>query len=424
MSSTRKATKPGPIRQERFASSRVLTRGLLGNLVARRCSALSSRAARERIYFLHDLSHREPHLRHPSCTSFAAWPWPASVECAESAFERVARELCEFYPERVRGKVQAKIPDFLTRLCLDPKMPAESAELLGFRDVLGALDDYHRRFHAAIAGRVAQTATTREVCALLDYAHAQRGFVLGEGPYRTGKSYSAQSWAQMHLGQCRYVQLSSAKDENAFYRDIARGVGVACSSQMKAAEMRNRIESVLREQHLLLILDEADWLWPQAVNVKEAPQRVNWLLTSLVNNGVPVALLGSRNFSRMMLNTERRCPVWGSEQFHGRLKLRKPLPETLCEADLFAIAAAVLAEAAPAIRMLLVGHALKCAAPVAAIEAAASRARYFAAEAGHALAFADMERVLIEAGTLAAPPAREPSAQSLRMLRETAFSLA
>ena len=74
--------------------------------------------------------------------------------------------------------------------------------------------------------------------------------------------------------------------------------------------------------------------------------------------------------------------------------------------------------------MLLVGHALKCAAPVAAIEAAISRARYFAKEAGRALAFVDMERVLIECGTLQAsdaitkPVHRALSASGSRTLRE------
>lgn len=411
MSSTRTAQTPGPMRQERFASSAGFSKGLLGNLVARRCARVSSRTARERIYFLHELSSREPGLRHPSCTSFPAWPWDCTNAKDESAFERVARELCEAHG--IPAKVAETIPAGLTRLCLDPKMPADSATLAGFPRILAALDDYRRKFENATAARVAMTATTTAVWELLDYAMNQRGLVLAEGPYRTGKTYSAQAWAQMHLGQCRYVQLSSAKDEGSFYRDIARAVGVACSTQMKAAEMRNRIEAVLREQHLLLIVDEADWIWPQAVNVKEVPHRVCWLLTSLINNSVPVALIGSRNFSRLMSNCERKCGVWGSEQFHGRLRLRTPLPAQLSEADLFAIARACIPEADDSTRMLIVGHALKSPVPIPAIEACAARARYFASESGRALAFEDVERVMIEAGTLPGAPAESsPHARS------------
>ena len=398
MSSTRTAKATGPMRQERFASSAGFSKGLLGNLVARRCARVSSRAARERIYFLHELSSREPGLRHPSCTSFPAWPWGNDAACDESAFERLARELCEV--NGIPAKVAATIPDFLTRLCLDPKVPADSATLAGFPDILAALDDYRRKFEKATAARVAMTATTQAVWELLDYALSQRGLVLAEGSYRTGKSYSAQAWAQMHAGQCRYVQLSSNTDEGSFYREIARAVGVACGSQMKGAQMRERIEAVLCEQHLLLIVDEADWIWPQSGRVKDAPNRVCWLLTSLINNGVPVALIGSRNFARLMANVERQCRQWGSEQFHGRLRLRTPLPDKLGEADLFAIARACVPEADDASRMLIVGHALKSTVPIPAIESCAARARYFASEAGVPLAFEHVERAMIEAGTL------------------------
>ena len=386
------------MRQERFASSAGFAKGLLGNLVARRCARVNSRAARERIYFLHELSSREPGLRHPSCTSFPAWPWGNDSARDETAFERVARELCEAHD--IPAKVAATIPDFLTRLCLDPKVSADSATLAGFPDILAALDDYRRKFEKATAARVATTATTKAVWELLDYALSQRGLVLAEGSYRTGKSYSAQAWAQMHAGQCRYVQLSSNTDEGSFYREIARAVGVASGSQMKGAQMRERIEAVLCEQHLLLIVDEADWIWPQSGRVKDAPNRVCWLLTSLINNGVPVALIGSRNFARLMANVERQCRQWGSEQFHGRLRLRTPLPDKLGESDLFAIARACVPEADDASRMLIVGHALKSTVPIPAIEACAARARYFAAESGSRLAFEHVERAMIEAGTL------------------------
>lgn len=409
MSSTRRAKAGGPMRQEKFASSSVFAKGLLGNLVARRCARVNSRTARERIYFLHEISGREPGLRHPSCTSFPAWPWDSGSAKDESAFERLARELAEAHG--IGARVAATIPDFLLRLCLDPKMSADTATQPGFPDILAALDSYKQRFEKATAARVARTATTAAVWELLDYAMNQRGLVLGEGAYRTGKSYSAQAWAQMHLGVSRYVQLSSAKDDSAFFRDIARAVGVACSSQIKLAEMRNRIESVLREQHLLLIVDEADWIWPQALNLKEVPQRVCWILTSLVNNGCPVALLGSRNFSRLMGNCERQCRVWGNEQFLGRLRLRTALPDRLEQVDLHAIAKAILPEADEPTRMLLVVHALGSPVPVPAIEAAASRARWFSDEAGRGITYADMERVLREAGTLPASipaPSKEP----------------
>ena len=130
---------------------------------------------------------------------------------------------------------------------------------------------------AYIRPLVADTAAARTVHELLDYVLSQRGMILVEGTYRIGKSFAAQAWALRHLGQCRYVQLSSSTDDTAFFRDIARALGVACGLKMKAAELRHRIEEAVRSQHMLLIFDEADYIWPQAVNLKSSPNRVNWL---------------------------------------------------------------------------------------------------------------------------------------------------
>src|SRR5207248_4932154 len=109
----------------------------------------------------------------------------------------------------------------------------------------------------------------------LDYALSQGGMVLVEGTWRVGKSFSAQAWAQKHVGECRYVQLSSARDDTTFYRDIARCLGTAHSTQIVASKMRARIEAMLRTQSLLLILDESQYIWPQSPRPQAAPQRVN-----------------------------------------------------------------------------------------------------------------------------------------------------
>lgn len=58
MSSTRYATG-GPLRQNRFASSPEFERGLIANMVAKRCTLLERAADRELLWFLQLLSHQE-----------------------------------------------------------------------------------------------------------------------------------------------------------------------------------------------------------------------------------------------------------------------------------------------------------------------------------------------------------------------------
>jgi hypothetical protein len=102
----------------------------------------------------------------------------------------------------------------------------------------------------------------------------------------------------------------------------------------------------------------------------------------------------------MMRNVEEKYPVFGSEQFHGRLRHRVQLPHALNEADLSNVARAIMPEASDATTMLLVGHAMKSKGRIAAIESAVTRDRFFAAEDARAIAtFTDVEAALIEAGS-------------------------
>lgn len=426
MSSTRKARAGSPMRQERYASAAAYKGGLLGNLVARRCSLVRSRDARDVIYFLADLSHRGSRRMHYSCCLFPAWPWPSFVAREEAPFDRVARELHEFYPQWCQARAVKYLPKYFPKLCLDSKLDPERAAVPGCPDLIKLLLDYKERHETAHQVRIALTETTRLVYDALEYTLSQRGLVLIEGTYRVGKSLSAQGFALKNISKCRYVQLTSARDEGAFFRSIAHGVGVACSSQMKAAEMRQRIEAALREQHLSLILDEGDFVLPHQVRPTETPQRLSWILTSLVNNGCGVALIVSRNFQRLLTNLESKLKTYGLEQFRGRLRLRRPLPDRPTRADLEAIIHATMPDGTSAMKLLLLGHALRSDIPVAAIESAVARAQWFADADDRPMVFADLQKTMVEVGTLpaetvevhAVPVPRSLSATPSRQSRE------
>lgn len=422
--STRTAKLGTPPRQEKFASSAKHRRGLLGNLVAKRATHVRTRAGREVIYFLADVSMRETRARHITCSLFPAWPWPSTSEREEAAFERVARELHEFYPVWCEARALKRLPKFLAQLALDPSIDVETASVPGCRDLCGLLTEYKARFEISAVAHVAHTDTVKQVWETLDYALSQRGLVVATGEARTGKSTAAQSFALSHLGQCRYVQLTSAMDHTSFFRDLARGLGVACTAQRKCQEMRARVEDALREQHVMLILDEADYLWPQTTRPTEAPLRANWLLSSLCNSGVAVALIGTKNFPKLLGNLERKLPIWNARTWHGRVRLNRALPDQSTREDLEAIISASVPEADEAMRLLLLGHALKSPIAVTAIEGAAARARWFAAAESRSMGFADIERAMIESGTLPTPPPRrEPAATAPPFSREARLRL-
>jgi len=401
VSNTRRSKQGSPFRQERFASSSALRKGLLANLVAKRCEVLSSAEDRELVFFLAELSLRNGFAVHRSCNLFNQWVWDSTGKPNEAPFERVARELIEFWPERVAKRAKSarnEIAVYLPRLCLDPRIEMERASVKSFVGLIGALREYQARFQTAALSRITKTSVSEIIFEALDFALAQRGIVLVEGAYRSGKSISAQAWCQSHLGCGRYVSLSSSTDSGTFFRDIARSVGVACSLKLKAVEMRARIEETLRAQQLLLCIDEADFIWPVSTDVRAAPERVVWLMTALVNQGVAVALIGSRNFTRLQRNVEKRCPLFGLEQFHGRVRLRKTLPDSLSQDDLFAIARLLLPHADKPTQMLLVGYTLDAKGRVSALENIAKRASFFASKQNRAVCFEDVEAAMREAG--------------------------
>ena len=159
----------------------------------------------------------------------------------------------------------ASLSDLLKQICLDPKIELASPEtrltVWWFDDLIGALHLYQKNYSDSAQQRLAETTISKRVFDDLDFAAHVKGLVLIEGEQRTGKSTAAETWCAMHPGQAIYISLESGKDIFTFFRSIARAIGTASSGQMKANEMRMRIEDMLQERHLTVVIDEAHYLF-------------------------------------------------------------------------------------------------------------------------------------------------------------------
>ncbi len=214
--------------------------------------------------------------------------------------------------------------------------------------------------------------------------------------YRSGKSFAAQAWTLRHLGQARYVSLSSATDERSFFVSIAHSLGVARATSLKTPEIRERIGEVFRQQSLLMVFDECQYLLAQTDRPRGAPERVNFLMTAAVNWGVPVALIAGKKFSRALGITERMCAAFGPEQFRGRIRLHKKLPQILEKADLLAIGRVLMPDADEATLLLATGNAIRSRGYLGALETVAARSNFFAQRAGRRIVFDDVEDAISE----------------------------
>lgn len=402
MSSTRRATD-GQFHQEAYCSSVDFEPGLLANLVAKRCEALSDPKDRELIWALQLASHKEG-LRKvaesiaqmdPELTDGARWlavrqklaRQAQTVGKLESLIEN--RQLYDsvegaeiilatdgFHADEIRTTVD-QLQKQLAKLATDPSCPIQNGD-----SVPRALRKYVELWMASKAEGVVDTEIVRQVSDNLDYVSHSASMLIIEGPpLRVGVSFAARAWCDAHPGRARFVEVPASNDDISFYRSFARALGSASALSMKGVQLRERVEMTLQSSRLTVVLDRAHYLWPQSNRREALPNRLNWILTSLVNHGVPVALLTTPQFA-----TDQRIVAtktgWTSAEFLNSIGELKCLPTDLKGSELVAIAKRLLPEAVTDSIEDLADCALTTKRFLAVIEDAVKRARFIAGRNG------------------------------------------
>jgi hypothetical protein len=453
MSSTRKAKDASIFHQSRYASSPEFERGLIANLVAKRCALLDAKADRELIWFLQYLSHRPGGMAAVAKDLIAKYPerlqtqamadagarpgklldaeqvrkirrqmpediaadliLKGEIQCLDGTFV-AAKPLDEkadsWMPER--GNTPQEIADanqhpedypaewisricrhdraddlekYLCKICLDPAVDLADSPWF-FYNLTNTLREYLADFISSKSAGVFTTALGQKVFEVLDYTAFCRGLTLIEGGARLGKSHAGRAWCEQHPGSARFVEVPSGNDDATFFRDLARGLGLGNFLNYKVVQIRERVESVLLTGDILLVMDEAQRLWPQK-NLREGfPGRIVWVMT-MANAGVPICMISTPQFLVTQKAVEKKG--WNSAQLTGRISHYEPLPADLSEADLTGVARAVLPESAAKTLRALAVYARSSARYLAAIDSIAKRARYIAMRAGRNEATAD-----------------------------------
>jgi hypothetical protein len=292
-----------------------------------------------------------------------------------------------------REAAKENLERYLVDLCINPEKQLSDAPWY-FAGLFDTLREYQSaRIEASRAANVV-TEIGRKTYDALKYSLASGSMVLIQGDARTGKSFAAKAWCDLNPGKARYCQVPSTSDDFGFYRAIARSIGVTSSE--KAQQIRLKIEDSLQRSRLMLVLDEAHYLWLSGSRKEILPKRVNWLLTALVNYGVPVAMIATPQFLRTQKEVEKNSG-WTSEQLIGRIYHFVPLPGSLSASDLQAVARSLVPEANEKTIELLVCYAQGSKKYLAGIDAVVKRARFVAQEQGRAqLKFADVAGAIKE----------------------------
>ncbi|MCW5550150.1 MAG: ATP-binding protein [Opitutaceae bacterium] len=300
---------------------------------------------------------------------------------------------------------------YLKDALVNPAAKKLSTAFWNFPSLWECLVEYREReIEAARAGFVT-TALSAQVWDELDYALESRGFILIEGREGIGKTEAARTWCAQHPGRAVYVRLESGTDEQTLYRSIARRIGTACSYGRKATEMRARIQDALQPGHLMLVIDEAHFLWPMSDrSERTAPKRVDWLRTALIDFGVPIALISTPQFFARQCERFRKSG-WNSNQVERRLARTKTLPDSLGKEDLIAVARCYFPAAGLPQVKKIAGIALLTIGYLTTIANLRRRVDFFARRQPERPETELIEQALSE---IAPPPAEQPPAPSVQ----------
>ena len=237
------------------------------------------------------------------------------------------------------------------------KSDFKPANLFYFRDVVGALFEYKARHEARARENFQLTAIGKKIWETLDYARASRGMVVLDGLEGRGKTESVKAWCAFHLGTSRFVSLKGIASTRSAFREIAKALGIASSYTRKAPEMQARIEDVLKRSKLMVVVDEAHFLFNQSRRMYSRPELVDWIDTAICNQGVPIGLCTTPQFIVCMTRAADQVE-WNYRQFRRRVKRWVKLPASNSEEDIKAVARNVFKKADARTISKIAGYAL------------------------------------------------------------------
>ena len=452
MSNTRHAPEGSPLKQNRFASATEYAenRGILGHAVTAKAALYTDQRKRSLLFFLQALSLKEggiqKNIQEPLLAMFperlgtptmhklgiaagqvysesdviviAAELNPSRRFSGEDLLDdgdrlRASQSDAYLYSERTPRSMRtaeyflaecreraSHLNEFIILLCIDPRlsleMPGEGSEasVPYFRDIVGALLEFQRRYTAQVKSKFLLTSLAAPMMEALDYGLEFKRIVIIQAESDRGKSSSADAWHEMHLGESRLIRLVGITTRTNFFRTLARSCGRACTYALSSARVQARVEDYLQRSQLMLIIDEGHYLFAGDKRIYARPELIDWLDTAVFNYGVPAAILATPQLEHRRRETERQVG-WNFAQLARRVGRYLILNELPTVEDLSGLAQKLIPDASKATVSLLVAYAIGAKKYFSGIVDAVNDARVVARKRGHAkISFEDLEEAI------------------------------
>jgi hypothetical protein len=272
----------------------------------------------------------------------------------------------------------------------------ENAELDYFRDIIGALVEYKRRFEERVKAEFCATAISRQIWKQLEDALKSKTMIVLDGREGRGKTEAVRAWCNCHLGVARFLSLKGTNTKTAHFREFARALGVGHGRSYKVSEMQCNVEEVLRTSGLMQVVDEAHFFFNQAPRMKTRPEMLDYIDTAFCNPPLPLALVTTPQFMKCMERAALQVE-WNYRQFKRRCKRYCRLPERNTPEDIEAVARHLLPGADRATIKQVVAYEALSKRDLSAVGDVVREARLLAEEAGaKKVAFEHVNRAIHE----------------------------
>jgi hypothetical protein len=274
------------------------------------------------------------------------------------------------------------LPELLREICTNPEREIASYRPWWLPNLVTCLREYISLLVEQRAKLIVPTAVTEQVFSALDSLEGSGGLIVMQGPARrVGQSYACRTWCELGPGRRYYVKTPSTNDDKEFQRAIAQKSGSPSGLSYTNQQIRERNEKTLRGTGLTVVFDDAEFLMPQSNRREHLPNRLNWIRTSLVDQGVRVALMCTPQFISEAKAVEKKTG-WLSSHFFVQIREFYALPERLTLSELSGIAASFLPGADKDTVEIVAAYAHSSDRFLTGIEAVADRAKFLAKQAG------------------------------------------
>jgi hypothetical protein len=257
-------------------------------------------------------------------------------------------------PKECVQAARAHLPGALTDLCID-----ESAGLSGrwycpklIRFLLEMLDIHRDK----TLNKIAETTVTREMFPLLEFSRKRCSPVVIVGPQKVGKSTALKAFCESRPGLARLVTVPPASRERDFVTAHADAFGIAYTASTSPADIRGKVEYVMKHSGLFTAYDKANLLIEGTRTRVTSSRRLSWVASRVLDQHLGCSFVAT---TQEYNSLERYSKTTGDS-------LPRPikLPDGLSVDDLMAVTEKKFPSVNKGLRMAICGYAVESADPL------------------------------------------------------------